>query len=407
MKKKQILLIHRYYWPDTPPYGIMLKSIAECLGKADFDVSVLSTNPINQTDLDRARLVHDSSMSKINVERLNQPFPNKKGVLFDLIRMTIFSLQVFLKILFGRKKHAIMISTTPPVFGPLLASLASLARGSKFIYHCMDLHPEVGRVSGDFRSSFFFNFLKMCDQLTCKIADTIIVLSNDMKKTLAGRANNIRVEEKIKIINNFGLPFYDESSIKLPEHLLKNKNKQRVLFAGNIGRFQNLEELITAFASISSDTVELVFLGSGKMLEKLKEIVKSKKINNIFFYPQVDFELAREVVIDADICVVSLDKEMINFAYPSKTMTYLELGKPLLTSVELDSELGQMVIKNSIGICVPPGNKKLLIDQLTQWCLDKSYREKLKKNAYQIGPTLFDRSLTLKIWANLFKSVLK
>lgn len=61
MKKKQILLIHRYYWPDTPPYGIMLKSIAECLGKADFDVSVLSTNPINQTDLDRARLVHDRS----------------------------------------------------------------------------------------------------------------------------------------------------------------------------------------------------------------------------------------------------------------------------------------------------------------------------------------------------------
>ena len=41
----KILLTHRYFWPDTPPYGAMLRRIAADLAGAGHDVEVFTSRP--------------------------------------------------------------------------------------------------------------------------------------------------------------------------------------------------------------------------------------------------------------------------------------------------------------------------------------------------------------------------
>ena len=41
----RVLAIHRYYWPDSPPYASLLRVIAEHWSSAGHDVRVLTSQP--------------------------------------------------------------------------------------------------------------------------------------------------------------------------------------------------------------------------------------------------------------------------------------------------------------------------------------------------------------------------
>jgi hypothetical protein len=125
-----------------------------------------------------------------------------------------------------------MCSTVPPVLIGFCCAAAAKLTGTKFLYHCMDLYPEIGRISGEFKNKFIYQFLLFLDKQTCRLSNRVIVLSQDMKQSLAARGLDNR---KIDILNNF--PINDAS--KPPDGdvnpLLKPNGKFRVLFAGNIG----------------------------------------------------------------------------------------------------------------------------------------------------------------------------
>ena len=41
----RLLLVHRYFWPDTPPYAVMLRAIAAHWAAAGHRVEVLAGQP--------------------------------------------------------------------------------------------------------------------------------------------------------------------------------------------------------------------------------------------------------------------------------------------------------------------------------------------------------------------------
>ena len=83
-----------------------------------------------------------------------------------------------------KNKYEVIIATSnPPIVGPFSAAVISLLINSRFIYYCMDITPEVGLISGDFRNPFLFKFLQNIDNLSC-FCKTFLVHSKDMKETL-------------------------------------------------------------------------------------------------------------------------------------------------------------------------------------------------------------------------------
>ena len=96
------------------------------------------------------------------------------------------------------------ITGTYPVLGGFFASIAALITKSRFYYFCMDLYPEVGKISGDFSNPILFKLLEKIDNWNCKNAKSIIVHSSDMKRTLEKRNTNKKL--KIEIINNITVP---------------------------------------------------------------------------------------------------------------------------------------------------------------------------------------------------------
>jgi len=209
----------------------------------------------------------------------------------------------------------------------------------------MDLHPEIGRLSGEFRNRYIYQLLQWMEKKTCNKAKKIIVLSEDMKRSLIERDQSY--ENKAVILNNFSLPSPQDDEPGNANYR-KDENVKRMIFAGNVGRYQGLDKIVTAFKAFDQkEKLELVFLGEGAELESLKLLSAGEA--NIRFIQHQTISVAKSIIRDSDFGIVSLQEKVIRYANPSKTMTYLECGLPILLLTRDICGLGRFISRNRIG----------------------------------------------------------
>jgi len=376
--KKKVLLIHRYFYPDSPPYALILEDMRQILSKQGYHVDVLSSQP-SYKSIDKTKKIpfktiasDGSIIYRLPVFRLNNTKIEK------ILNYFWFPIITFIFLLAHKKYHIITVSTAPQIFLAFFVSLITKLKKNKLIYHCMDIHPEIGRLSGEFKNKIIYYFLKKIDMITCKTASAIIVLSSDMKKALIDRAKYL--EDKIFIINNYDI---STKEIAPDSFFQENSSKKRIIYAGNIGRYQHLDSFILALREYGCiENIELIFVGEGHALNQLKHLAAPIK-NCVRFIPHQSLSIARKIISEADMCIVSLQEGVIKYAYPSKTMTYLAEGIPILACVEKKSELAQFITTENLGIVVDHSEREEIYNffkQLSQNNL--SYRKEHIQNVF-------------------------
>ena len=393
--RKRILLTHRFFYPDSPTYAYILEDMRKLFKKNGFEVDVLSSKPsYKAVDKELKEKFITKQKDGSTIYRL-PVFKLKNSKLEKLLNYLWFPFAAFWFQIFCRRYDVVTTATTPPVLYAFSAALASKIRRRKLIYHMMDIHPEVGRLSGEFKNKFVFNVLQWMDNFTCRTASRIVVLSSDMKAVLLKRDESLA--DKIEIINNYDVSFGEMSS---DQFFADNTGKKRVVFAGNIGRFQNLESFVLALKEYGCpENFELVFVGEGAALAKLKGLAESIG-NCVRFIPHQSVSVARKIISEADMGIVSLQNEVIKYAYPSKTMTYLAEGTPILLCVDGDSEISSFTKSEKIGVSVTPSDTDRIYEvfkELSTGTLEFD-QEHIKK--------VFKNNLSKKIFDKKYKNLL-
>lgn len=342
----QVLLTHRYFWPDTSPYGVILRVMAEELANAGHEVSIFTSKPSYGRDVPDAPA--HQTLGKIRVRRIWVLSEHRRNPLIRVVNVAIYCLSLFVHILTSRA-NVVTAGTFPPVLAAWSASLAARLCGARFLYHVQDIHPELSAYSGGrLGRGLPARILRWLDNQTLRRADAIVTLSADMAETLRARG---LADLPIHIINN--PPLEADEAIAPPAELQKPDGTVRVLFAGNLGRFQNLPLLAEGVALCFDDhpELELMFLGDGVALPDLKARWGSHP--QVRFAPFLPFAQARDVIATADIGLVSLQSGMHRVASPSKVQTYADLGLPMVALVDPDSKLAAEIESRGLG-CVSP-----------------------------------------------------
>ena len=400
----RVLAIHRYYWPDTPPYASILRAITRRWTDDGHTVDILSTQPSYKPEAQIPRQPRTDSIDGSTVRRIHLP-PDRASRPQKLINSFLFPLAVFARVLLSRGYDVVMCSTAPPVLLGVASSLAARIRGSRFIYHCMDIHPEIGEISGDFKHPLIFGLLRRLDVGTCRRSTAIVVLSEDMKESLVAR--DPAVASRVVVLNNFELPEFSSleqlTSDQFPGRAAGESI--RVVFAGNVGRFQGLETVVEALTTADdrSPEIEMIFMGDGAAKSDLQDKVHGDP--RFAFLPHGSASEARTLMRSADVGLVSLTPGVIQFAYPSKTATYLSEGLPLIVVVEADSELARSVTKAGIGFVVPPDNVAAIRECLLDLASRRSELSDMKARALRFWQAEFDQAALLNRWGDLLIQV--
>lgn len=358
----KILLTHRFFWPDTAPYALMLRAIGNALADAGHDVHILSSMPSYRSEVRSSATAQHERLGAFNVNRIWVFGNEKTNPLRRIANVILYCWALFITIL-RQRPDVVTVSTFPPVVAAWSASLAARIVGSKLIYHMQDIHPEVSVYSGGrLGRGLPMRLMRWLDNQTLRHSAAIIVLSQDMADTLARRGLG---PLPVHVINNFSLDLFGESE-NPPEHLHKSVGWRRVIFAGNLGRFQNLPLMAEGVSLLFGEfpDLELFFLGDGTALPELKR--RWGDHPQVTFGPFLPFSQAKALIKDSEVGLVSLEKDLFRVAYPSKIASYLGQGIPVLALVEPDSGIAAEISSGNLGATAPGDNPQAVAAALRQ-----------------------------------------
>ena len=222
----------------------------------------------------------------------------------------------------------------------------------RIIYNIQDIFPYNLKLSGQLpMEKLTYPLFRKLQNMGYHIADKIITISEDMKQTLL--EDGIEAQ-KIEVVYNWS---YNDTPISLekiaPENvydLCLDYSKYNVVYAGNIGKMQNVELIArTAYEMREDDSVHFYIIGNGSNKENVMNIVEGLK--NVTLLPMQPAQFAESIYAQADLNIISLVPGGIKTAFPSKTATVIRTEKPIIYCCDTNSIFCQQV-KNDKQIYV-------------------------------------------------------
>ena len=205
------------------------------------------------------------------------------------------------------------------------------------LYNEQDIFPENAYFAGILsESSMVYKVAHALQKYAYKNATALSTISDDMKSTIVTRYSI--PADKVQVIYNWGheelKAHSDEENVFLKKYP-KKSGEFRVVYAGNLGKMQNVE-LILETAALMKDVQDVSFyiVGGGVNEEQLKTFAKEKELNNVTFVGMQPPKEVADLYAAADVNVIPLQKGLIYAALPSKTADCLIAGKPIITCVD-------------------------------------------------------------------------
>ncbi|MGG6491860.1 UNVERIFIED_CONTAM: glycosyltransferase family 4 protein [Bacteroidetes bacterium 56_B9] len=214
------------------------------------------------------------------------------------------------------------------------------------LYNEQDIFPENAYFSGILsESSPIYKVAYVLQKYAYKNATALSTISDDMKVTIATRYGVS--EKKIRVVYNWGheeLKAHSEAENTFLKKYPKKPGEFRVVYAGNLGKMQNVELILKAAALMKEEpNVSFYIVGGGVNERQLKAFVKAKKLTNVKFVGMQPPEEVADLYAAADVNVIPLQKGLIYAALPSKTADCLIAGKPIITCVDDESAFAKLV----------------------------------------------------------------
>jgi glycosyltransferase involved in cell wall biosynthesis len=196
----------------------------------------------------------------------------------------------------------------------------------------------------------------------------------------------------------------DEIDLNVENIQLSTDTKIHFTFAGNIGKVQNLENVISAFGALDNEFInkaQLNIIGDGSELNNLKDLVNKNHYKNIVFHgrkPRVDMS---KYLNASNFLIVSLvDKPIFSLTVPAKTQTYIAAKKPILAILKGD---GAKIIKdNNLGYISDPNNIQAIQDIFIKAInTDNDQIVDFTKNCDILNNTIFNKDNIINNLLNL------
>lgn len=396
----RILAIYRHYWPDATPYARLLRAILEDQVKLGRAATVFTAQP-SYNDIACDKQLANEQLNGVKIRRISL-LPEKKQLRFlRAVNFMVFLFRATWHVLWNRQYDLIIANTHPPVVMGAVLRLIRRLTGIPFLLHCQDIHPESLVIAGQLRNGPIERFLRRVDTKNCAAAAKVVTLSEDMNQTLQRRDGYSA--DNLAVINNFALDVYQPAET-IPTLFNDTPERPfRVFFAGNMGHFQDLPRLLKAAQELRAESnIQFLFMGTGAELKNLRRLAADLIGKTVFFESFQPVEVAFACMSRSDLGVVSLCKGVYQVAYPSKTMTYLAAGCPLLLLAEAESQLAIDVQTHKLGYVPASLTSQEIADTiLTAYHMRERWAPAAREELVLRSEQLFGKSNMFKQWSDL------
>jgi len=412
MITKKILIHSIVFSPDGVSTAYLYNDIVLGFKDAGYDVVVLTTTPhynlietaLQKQPLNRKLfgLFYESDFDGIRV--IHVPLKKYKST---IIRILSFIYWHFLSLIIGLsiKKVDFILSPSPPLSIGLISILIAKKNRAKFIYNVQEIYPDLLIKNGALKSNIIIKSLKWLEKCVYNQASAVITIDQKFYDKIVDRFNE---KDKLKIVPNFvDTELYKPISkeIKLPNPFKKDPHKVRLLYAGNIGFYQDWEPILFAAKKLRDTNIEFWIIGEGVKKEYLNKEVEKYNLTNIKVLPYQNRELMPLINSFADIHFISISKEMEQEGFPSKVYTIMACSKPMIVITGENTPLYNFLKPLNCSIMISNNRNEEFVHAINELANNETKKEELAQNGFNIIQQSYTKEKVLAQYLNLFENL--
>ena len=365
---KKILIVTECFYPEE----FKINDVALSWKYKGYYVDVLTlapTYPLGRVYPGyKNKIYSKDEWQGVNVYRVHATLGYKDSAFKKILKYLNFMILGSIVSLFiGKKYDYVFGFNMSSLTGMLPVTLMGKLYKKPVTFWTLDIWPDSVYAYGFKKTKALSYFLdKFVKFMYCNVSN--IALSSK------GFESKLRPYTKSDLTFNYLPQWADDLDMDKELADLGDNDKIQFTFAGNVGKMQNLENIISAFCSLSNEYQEksqLNIIGDGSNLDSLKLLANNN--STIVFHgkkPRTDMGSYYKA---SDFLIISLiDEPIFSATVPAKTQTYIAAKKPILAIINGDT--ASIIQDNNLGLCVDPSN----IDAITkifQRCIDMSQTE--------------------------------
>ncbi|WP_373034644.1 glycosyltransferase family 4 protein [Sulfurimonas sp.] len=388
LNAKNILIVTEYFYPEE----FKINEIALEWKKKGYKVDVLTQMPTYPQGKIFSgyenRWYSKDKYEDMNVYRVKAVTGYRESLFKKFFKYFVFMFLgsvVSLKI--GKKYDYVFGFDVGALSGMIPAVLLKKFYNKKVTLWIQDIWPDSVYAYGFKRTKFLEFFLNSFVKFVYKNSSNFAVSGNGFVKRIRQYIEN---DKEIKYLPNWA----DEFNKDLEPFIFNKDKKIHFTFAGNIGKVQNLDNIIKSFGDLPSEYIQraqLNIIGDGSHLQTLKDLVNKHNFDNIIFWGRKPRNDMYKYFRASDFLIVSLvDKPIFSLTVPAKIQTYIAANKPILAIINGDAS--DIIKDNNLGYYAKPDDiseiKKIFIK-----CIDTDEKsiEEFTKNCEHLTNTAFNK----------------
>jgi glycosyltransferase involved in cell wall biosynthesis len=412
MNRRKLLIHSIVFSPDGVSTAYLYNDIALGFKNAGYEVVVLTTTP--HYNLIESALIKQPLKSKIfgiyyvsnfnGIRIIHIPLKKYKNT---FVRILSFIYWHFLSLIIGLSIKSVnfVLSPSPPLSIGLVSIIIAKKNRAKFIYNVQEIYPDLLIKNGGLKSSTIIKSLKWLEKYVYDKAAAVITIDQLFYDKIINRFND---KSKLKIISNFVdtslyKPLKDE--FDLPYPFKKDSKKFRILYAGNIGFYQDWEPILYAAKKLIGTNIEFWIIGEGVKKEYLIKEIDEHKLSNIKVLPYQDRELMPKINSFANIHFISISKEMEQEGFPSKVYTIMACSKPMIVITSENTPLYSFLKDLNCSILISKNRNEEFIQAISELVNNESKKNELAKNGFDEIQRFYTKDKVVGSYLKLFENL--
>ena len=274
------------------------------------------------------------------------------------------------------------------------------------ILHIQDFELEAAFNLRILNNKYLKSFASKIEKFFLKSFHKVGAISKSMEKNLHNKGiaknktfyfpNWVDLENLKKKTNK------DKYINKYRKKLQISPEKIIIQYSGSMNKKQGFNFLCPIIEHFKNNN-NIIWLFGGDGPSKKEFINATKEIPNIKFLPLQNFSELSDWLNTGDIHIIPQNEEVEEILFPSKMISILGSGNPIVSNVKEESELGKIVDK--VGVRVDPKDQIGFIKALDYLIADEKVRLNLGEKARKIAEKKFSKELILENFNKFFKKI--
>ncbi|HCM90958.1 MAG TPA: glycosyltransferase WbuB [Lachnospiraceae bacterium] len=265
----------------------------------------------------------------------------KKGINTLLLEPKLKSA---VKSFFAGEHFDLVLYATPPVTFANVVGYCRKKYGCRSFLMLKDIFPQNAVDIGLFgKGGIIHKFFRSKEKKLYALSDVIGCMSEGNLKYLKENDPEIPEDKIIVFPNTIKVP-----PLKVEELKFITGRKLRLVFGGNLGKPQAIDHLMKVIQYDKLpiyDKVEFIFAGNGSEAELVKKTCD--KCPNARFIDYLPPDEYNKLMDTCDIGIVSLDIRFTIPNYPSRTLSYMAMAKPMIACTDVNTDIRQLLTEEA------------------------------------------------------------